>query len=298
VGNPAAGKSFVVANAATAFGSLDGNSIYAINDNRWVSGDTIARRVVQINMQTNEVTFKCNCEFATWAFYGRIFRDMSNFGNPIRGYAFAEASDGSRGGVYIFNPDANTFTQQTLWAGYQNDLIVSMSVGNIYPTFWALYGSPNAGTYGNWPNVRWRKHEYNGTLYTHTFVGNTVDLSTIVGGSELVKYFGSTTTAMNLDMWDYNHIKKRYYIMSSADGYLHILKHNTGDMVNNWNASDISYEKTLAIPLTGNDLLSDSTVERWVVDYHPDTGEERGIIMNRRGNQSFTGCINYINWPE
>lgn len=297
-GGGGSGKSFIVANPGLAFGSADGNSIYVLNFNR----NTERRHVVNLNMTTNAVSYVCTASLDNWKWYGRLFKHVASasLGSPYHGYFFTD------GGLYDFDVSNNNMKQVAgSGAGLYYDLPVSVSfaaASGSRPTIWALYGNVNAGTYGFYPFVRFRKHFWNGVAWTYEWASNTVNLRQIQNATEFLKFHNDSPTPNEngayLIMWDYNFIKKRYYIIDSASGYLHILSQSTGTMMSNWNESSITYEKTLAIPSVDSTDWSDSDAERMTIDYDLDTGEERGIIYIRRSNQNLLGVVNYVAWPE
>ncbi|HUS89907.1 MAG TPA: hypothetical protein VMW91_11215, partial [Desulfosporosinus sp.] len=99
----------------------------------------------------------------------------------------------------------------------------------------------------------------------------------------------------------YNYIKNRFYLIDDGNCFLHIFTY-TGpglDQANGWLDSCFLYEKSVAIPYPMAEVWGDMNGDKVTVDYDPNTGEELGIIMLRKGNAStINGSITYINWPE
>ena len=86
--------------------------------------------------------------------------------------------------------------------------------------------------------------------------------------------------------------------MGDDTGYMHIFSQITGDIETSWLDASITYEKSIAVPLPNTEILSNIDTEHIHIDYDVDTGVEKGIVLVRRGNQSYHGCITYVNWPE
>jgi hypothetical protein len=132
-------------------------------------------------------------------------------------------------------------------------------------------------------------------------VGSELDLRLIQNSVEFLKFFHDYPSVSglgaNLLMWDFNYINGRFYIIDTASGYLHILS-LAGDLLANFKPLSITYEKTLAIPAVNTDEWSWPSVEKMVVDYDVETGEERGILVTRHGENGFLGTVGYIVWPE
>lgn len=285
----APGKSYWSANPGFIF--PNGDDIYVYN----YSSLTGRRNLVHINQATNVVTYKQQWPQDTWAMYGRIFRKTTD--NALHIITYSDVD------LYDYDIDADIVTRITGSGGYADDLPVKVSwtSGSLRPTTWALYGSYYAGTYGDVPSMRWRKHWWNGTSWQHDLASNTVNLLNVNNSTEFRKFLNYSTNPAgvhNALLWDYNPIKKRYYLIESSTGYLHIFSQDSGDIDTAWNETSMSYVKTLAVPVSSMDTWTDASSERFVVDYHPDTGEERGICHTRRSNFNLVGVAAYIYWPE
>jgi hypothetical protein len=285
----APGKSYWVANPGFIF--PNGDDIYVYN----YSNTNGRRNLVHIDQDTNVVTYKTQWPQDAWNMYGRIFRKSTD--NLLHILAFSNVD------LYDYDIDNNVVTRITGSGGHYYDLPVKVSwaSGSLRPTVWALYGSYNAGGNGNPPSMRWRKHSWNGASWVASFVSNDIDLHAVNNSTEYLKFVNYSTNpgdVQNALMWDYNYIKKRYYLLDGSSGYLHIFSQDSGDIDTAWNATSMSYVKTLAVPVPSMDNWQDADAEKFVVDYHPDTGEERGICHTRRGNTSLLGVAAYIYWPE
>lgn len=301
LGVGAQGRSWLVANPGTGFVMSDPTYLYVINHNR----HTDRKEVVKIDMTTNAATFVCTSSNTNWNWYGRgfVLPDVSALTSSLeRAYFF------NGGGLMDFNLATGLMQEIPGVGGHYYDLPVSISfmstAGNSAsgsrPVVWCMYGSYNAGTYGDYPTVRWRKHFYR-SGWTYDWASANLDLRTIQNSTEFLKFFNYSShpgTGDNLLMWDYNYIKKRYYMMTTGTGYMHILTQDTGDFTTNWDGAYISYLKTIAVPSVDSSDWADADAEKIVVDYDPVTGDERGIIYTRRSNTSLLGVINYVTWPD
>jgi microcystin-dependent protein len=287
--NGVPGFSYMIANPGGVFGN--GSDLYVYNYNR----HSTRRNLVKIDTVTNEATYQIQWPIDIWKLYGRIFRKTTDGLLHIMLF-----SDDNLWDYDITNQSATRITGS---GGFYFDLPVKVSwaSGSLRPTTWALIGSYNAGGDGDTPNLRWRKHYWNGASWIQQFSTTTVDIRLIQNNTEFLKFYNTATNpaaATNTLLWDYNYIKKRYYLLDTGTGYLHIFSQDTGDIDTNFTNADISYIKTLAVPCPHLDDWSDVDAEKMVVDYHPDTGDERGICMTRRGNNNLVGNVAYIFWPE
>ena len=292
VSSTSVGTSYLYANPALGFLGT-GSSIYVINYNRYTS----RRNLISIDTTTNVATYKIQWPQDASYFHGRVFRNSSD--GLLHAMMFSNVD------LYDYNLADNTITRQTGSGGYFNDLpvVIDWAASGSRPTVWTLQSNylsgPSEG--GDYFNVFWRRHIFTAGSWS-TINGPTLDLRTIANGTEFKKFFNDypvfTGLAQDLLVWDYNYIKKRYYLMDSSTGLLHILSQASGSMITNFDSSSISYEKTLAVPVPNMDQWADSFTDKLSIDYHPDTGEERGIFMNRIGNTALFGSMAYVEWPE
>lgn len=287
--NGVPGFSYMVANPGAIFGN--GTDLYVYNYNRHNS----RRNLIKIDTTTNKATYQAQWPVDIWALYGRVFRKTTD--GLLHIMLFSDDN------LWDYDITTQTATRLTGSGGHYYDLPVKISwaSGSLRPTVWALYGSYNAGSQGDTPTFQWRKHYWNGSSWIDVFVTSSVDIRLIQNNTELLKFYNNSTnpsTATNTLMWDYNYIKKRYYLLDTGTGYLHILSQDIGEIDTNWNNLSISYVKTLAVPCPHLDDWSNVDAEKMTIDYHPDTGEERGICMLRRGNNNLVGNVAYILWPE
>jgi tail collar domain len=285
----APGKSYWIANPGFIF--PNGDDLYIYN----YANTNGRRNLVHVDQDTNIATYKIQWPQDAWNMYGRVFRKTTD--NLLHIITFSDVD------LYDYDIDNNIVTRITGSGGHYYDLPVKVdwASGSLRPTVWALYGSYNAGANGNSPTFRWRKHWWTGASWTSAFVTNAVDLHGVVNATEYNKFVNYATNpgdAQNALLWDYNYILKRYYLLDGSSGYLHIFQQDTGDIVTNFNTASISYVKTLAVPVPSMDNWQDADAEKFVVDYHPDTGEERGICHTRRGNTGLIGVAAYTYWPE
>jgi hypothetical protein len=283
------GGTWWVANPGGAFAV--GNDLYVYNYSR-----TNARRnLVKIDMQTNEATYKHQWPTDGWNFYGRAMRREED--GDLHMLAFFDT------GLYDYNVTDNTAPSLISGVGgYYYDLPVLVTNWNslTQPSVLCLYGSDNAGTYGNAPDLRWRRHYYN-VSWQHDFASATINLDSCTDNTEYRKFINFGTDPGDQQdtlMWDFNPIKQRYYLIDDSSGYMHIFEHTTGNITSSWLSTSITYIKSYAVPLAHAAPNSDTATEKVTVDYDPDTGDERGIIIVRRGHTGLSGTVTYVNWPE
>lgn len=113
-----------------------------------------------------------------------------------------------------------------------------------------------------------------------------------------------SSTAM-LVMCQYNHPKKRIYLVENQTGFLHIFELSSeASIITFWPVfagtptyAHLTYVRAIAIPGAVS-FSSDSVAENYAVDFDLDTGEEKAICFSRRGNQSLTGGVIRIPWQE
>lgn len=288
----APGKSYIVANPGAIYGDGTRGQIYVYNYDRH-SG---RRQLCKINLATNVVNHVIQWTEDTWDHNGRIFRKTTD--NQLH------ILTGGNGDLYDLDLSSNTLVRLTGSSGISHlslPVKVSWFSGSLRPTIWSLYGGYSAGGQGDWPTVQWIKTRWNGSSWNHTFVGTNLDLRNVQNNTELRKFYAYSTNpnnASNTMLWDYNYIKKRYYLTDTSTGYMHIFSQDVGDIDTNWDTASISYVKTLAISTPSVDNWQDADTEKYMVDYDPDTGQERGICHVRRGNTSLHGVAVYIYWPE
>jgi hypothetical protein len=283
------GISYLVPNCGGVF-CAGGNELYVYN----LQKSTGYRNFVAINMKTNEATYKLQWPQNAWRLYGKAFKSTND--NSRRLIIHSDTY------MYEYNLDTDSLTSHTGGAsGHYFDLPVYVNWTDAsHPDVYSLYGSYYAASGGDYPNVRLKRTYWNGASWVHNGnVAGDLNLYYILNNTEFRKFFNNSTAVSNLLLWDYNPIKNRYYFMDDTGGYLHILSQTTGNIITHWNASYITYEKTLAIPIPSLAQWTDAYVEKITIDYDLDTGDELGILMVRRGNQSLTeGTATYINWPE
>lgn len=282
------GCSWWIANPGGAF-SVD-NDLYVYNYNAW-SG---RMNLVKINMQTNVATYMQQWPQDAWYWYGRPFRRPDD--NSIHVLTYTNFD------LYDYNVTTDTVTRITGTGGYYYDLpvLVLNWSDTSHPNFVALYGSYNASTYGDTPDFRWRRHYYSAGSWHHDFASATVNLRDCVNNSEYREFSNySSNPAMteNTLCWDFNPIKQKYYLMTTGTGYMHIFEHTTGNITSSWLATSITYSQSLALPLPNTEIWADVATEKVIVDYDIDTGDEKGVIIIRRGNTVLSGCVTYVNWP-
>ncbi len=283
------GKSYLVAYPGGTW--CTGDDLYVYNNNV----NTARKNLVKINMTTNVVTYQVQWPQDAWNAYGHIFRKTTDSKLHL-----IMASDTD---VYDYDIDGTIVTRLTGSGGnyHDNPVQISWASGSLRPTIWSLYGSSYAlPSGGDIPNLYVVKLYWNGSAWVRT----TSPLLTTTGvgnGTEWLKFCNQSTNAGAASqtlMWDYNYIKKRYYLIDNSTSYLHIFSQTVGDIVTNFNTASISYEKTLAIPMPSTEIWTELNCEKMTVDYDADTGEERGICMVRRGTTSLTGAAIYVFWPE
>jgi microcystin-dependent protein len=291
----APGKSFWVANPGCVIGDNTRNRIFVYNYERH-SG---RRMLVKIDMDSNVVTHQTQWPTDNWNFNGRIFRKSTD--------GLLHIMANSDGDIYDYDIDGQVATRLTGSSGAINHLLtpvkISWASGSLRPTIWSLYGGYNAGGNGDVPTFRYYKTYWNGASWTYSVLPSALalDIKSVQNNTEYRKFLAYSTNpgnSSNTLMWDYNYIKKRYYMIDTSTGYMHIFTQDTGDIDTNFNTSSISYSKTIAVSVPSMDSWQDADAEKFIVDYDPDTGEERGICHTRRGNNSLLGVAAYIYWPE
>jgi microcystin-dependent protein len=291
----APGKSFWVANPGCVIGDYTRNRIFVYNYERH-SG---RRMLVKIDMDTNVATHQIQWPQDMWNFNGRIFRKSTDGLLHIHVHG--------DGDIYDYDIDGQTVTRLTGTSGAINSRLTPVKVswfsGSLRPTVWSLYGGYSAGGNGDVPTFRYYKTYWDGASWTYSVLPSALalDIKSVQNNTEYRKFLCYSTNpgnGANTLMWDYNYIKKRYYLMDTATGYLHIFSQDVGDIDTNFDTASISYVKTLAVSVPSMDTWQDADAEKFIVDYDPDTGEERGICHNRRGNTSLLGVAAYIYWPE
>ena len=282
------GASWMVANAGFAF-AVD-NDMFSYNYCRHSSRRILAK----INMQTNVVTHLQQWPVDSWNLYGRAFI------RPEDGKTRAIINTDGR--EYDYNITDNTLTQFAGSNGHWLSLpvIVTNWSNVLRPDVISLYGSYDASGQGDSPTLAWMRQWHNGSSWTYAFT-SSIDLRSCVNNTEFRKFYNYSTNPTieaNTLLWDFNYIKNRYYLLDTNTGYLHIFSHTTGNITSSWVATSITYEMTLAVPSPHQEIWTNVEAERMLVDYDLTTGDEKGIVMNRRGNNSLNGSVIYINWPE
>jgi len=283
------GRSYFVTNPGCMFVAED--ILYVYNYDR----HSTRRNLVAIDPATNEATYQVQWPQDAWNLSGHVFRKTTD--------SLLHFIANSTVNLYDYDIDNKIVTRITGSGAIYYDLPVKVSwaSGSLRPTIWALYGGYAAGSNGDTPTLNWRKTSWNGASWVSAYVSTPLDIRTVQNGTEYLKFTNSSTnpsTAGNTLMWDYNQIKKRYYLMDTRTGYMHIFTQDTGDIDTHFAGTYISYLKTIAVPLINGEAWSDTDTEKITVDWNPDTGEERGICFVRRGNQNLSGCVTYIYWPE
>lgn len=282
------GASWMVANPGFSF---------AVDNDMFVYNSCLhsGRRILsKINMKTNVVTHLQQWPIDSWNLYGRPFI------RPEDGKTRAIIN--TSGYEYDYNITDNILTQfaasNGLWLSLP--VIVTNWSNVLRPDLISLYGSYYADALGNSPTLAWMRQWHNGSAWTYAFT-SSIDLRNCVNNTEFRKFYNySTNPTIEADtlLWDFNYIKNRYYLLDTNTGYLHIFSHTTGNITSSWVATSITYEMTLAVPLPHQEIWADAASERMLVDYDLTTGDEKGIVMNRRGNTVLNGSVTYINWPE
>jgi hypothetical protein len=285
------GCSWWVANPGGAFAY--GNDLYVINYNRHTSKVNITK----IDMRTNEVTYKIQSSVHFWNFYGRTFRSTAD----SQPHALFTSNDT----LYDYNLTSGVLNRITGFGGshYHNLPVKVLSWADpSHPDFITLYGSINASSYENVPYFKWYRHYYSGGSWNVQPATNTVIITSVNNNSSFVNFLNFSTNPYahhDTIMWDFNFIKKRYYLLDNGTGYMHIFTHTTGDINTSWFDSSITYEKSIAIPMPHAEYWANiDNEEKLTIDYDIDTGEEKGIIIIRRGFHVINGSVTYVNWPE
>ena len=285
------GASWMVSNPGGAF--ANGNDLYVYNYDQ----QSTQTNMCKINMRTNVVTYMKQWPYPAWNWYGHLFRSAADGDAHALFYTHA--------GLYDYNVTDNIVTLLDGAANWTDLPVIVDFTDAVHPTVWALLGSWQASGAGDYPTFYLRKHYWNGSGYVVDW-GIVLNLISVNNASAMIPFFSSATSQQSVArktyMWDYNYIKKRYYLVDDATGYLHLFNHTTDAPNTSWFASSITYEKTLAIPLPHVSQWGDTNVDRLYIDYDIDTGEEKGIIIIRRGYNGgsfyLLGSVTYVNWPE
>lgn len=285
LGRAIPGKSYIVANPMGAFVSADGNELYVYNYNKRYDAGVLNK----INMITNVVTSINSSVGSNSSIYGRMFYSGNSSYTPIY---FSDV------GLCTIESDVDItiYNNSTLWRN--SPVSVSFSPDPSNPTVWSLYSGIGASSgVGTFPVVKYNKCYYDGNSWNLSWSDN-LDLSMINNNIPFMNFYPGSSYNDELLMFDYNYINKRFYIVDSSTGYLHILQGSQTTLELNWNSLNITYVKTLAIPNIGNQEWSGTGKEKYIIDYDPDTGDERGIIYWRRSPFEYHGVICYSDWPE
>lgn len=290
----APGKSFWAANPGLVVGDFTRDRIFVYNYDRH-SG---RQNFVKIDMNTNEISYQLQWPQDTWNMNGRIFRKTDD--------NLLHIMLNSNGDIYDYNIDAVSVTRLTGSSAGITSLFTPVKIdwasGSLRPTIWNLYGGYSAGGNGDTPTFRYYKTYWNGSSWTYSVLPSTaLDVRSVQNNTEYRKFINYATNPGNTSntlLWDYNYIKKRYYMIDTSTGYMHTFVHTTGDISTNFDTASIAYEKTIAVSVPSMDNWQDADSEKFLVDYDPDTGVERGICHTRRGNTSLLGVATYTYWPE
>ena len=283
------GLSYLVAYPGGCWRAGSDLLVYNYNPN------TGRRNLVKINMSTNVVTYEMQWPQDAWSTYGHVFRKTTDAKLHLMMWTDTD--------LYDYDIDDRIVTRITGSGGqyHDNPVQISWASGSLRPTVWSLYGSFYAAAGGgDVPSLYVAKTYWNGASWVRS-TSPLLNTTGVGNGTEFLKFCNQSTNpgaVSNTLLWDYNYIKKRYYLIDNSTSYLHIFTQNTGDIVTNFNTSSIDYEKTLAVPLPAVDQWAEVNCEKMIVDFDPDTGEERGICMVRRGQFTLTGTAIYVYWPE
>ena len=168
-----------------------------------------------------------------------------------------------------------------------------------HPTFFGISSDFVSG--GDTNNIIMYKSYYT-SGWTYATTGSALSLiGSNYAGSPIFNLFDLANA--NILCFLHNPIKKRFYLMTTGTGFLHIFNFQTypGDIVSWWINSNrynyLTYEKTII--LQGNDVYwADTLSEHYSLEYDLTTGQEYAITLVRRGDTSLNGCIIKIPWRE
>lgn len=163
-----------------------------------------------------------------------------------------------------------------------------------------MVGSDYDHSIGSLPAYKlvWNGSSYTKTSYTNfdwrgaAFTGNTTFQAYHSGNASFL-------------LFQYNHVKKRIYVMTTGCGFMFIYKMNPAGVAANlfewWDGAqtvtDIILEKVIAVRGLNNDYENENA-DRPVVSFDPASGEEKNIILTVYGSSNFTGGYKVIPWTE
>lgn len=313
------GKSYMLTDPAGFFPSLAGDPIYVLNYNP-SAGMT---NVSQITMATNAVkpciTASLRDQPGTYYVYqapGRLF-NVKNV-PAVTGSVYRSFAWSGNQGCFEFIPNVGSLvdsygkTIPGTPASY-GLTVVSCSYNASWgsqPQLYTLYGDINMGDL--YPNLMFIKYTWNGVSSYLQSNSTTTNFRNVTNGNEFLRFmtdYGATYrvgSGNGIWLFDYNYVKKRFYLMVQGCGFLHtFLWTGPGDPFNTSGApatwpwatpTNITYETSMAIPSVDmSAFVADHP--RMIVDYHPDTGVERGLVYWCRNWQQVLGNINYVYWP-
>lgn len=268
-----------------------GNLLYVVN-----YGNNGLTYLSRIDLTTNQVSLVREYNPSVIRGNMSLFR-LANGGSPVDCFFVCD----SRG---IRRIRADTEAEDVLISGdFHHYKVLDFSEagtgGYAHPDLLIVtctYGSANVGsqtaTLKTW----------NGSAYTNTS-RPAINWSTLagIGGiqSTFQSYSQSTPPIIHLS---YNPIKRRIYMIHTGTGLMNIFKLDTGERPFTWwDASPLGTvldcEKIIVIG-GGGDTWTDTDSEHISVDYDTVTGNEKSIVICRRGNNALTGSVCRVPWNE
>lgn len=281
---------FMVSNPMHAWSY--GNLLYIVNYDTSNNISFLSR----IDMTTNVISHVR--EYNPRSIHGNIalFR-LDRSGDP-RDFIFICDNRG----IHMF--DTTDETETTLQSGdYRAYKVVDISeagVGTfINPDLFIVngkYGSANTNTQS--PQLL----TWTGAAYTVTN-RPAINWSTLSGiGGPWSDYQVYDQAAWPLLFFSYNPIKRRFYLLHAGSGYMNIFKLDPGQAPLTWwdaspAGSQLDFEKMVIMAGAG-ETWTEVDSEKMYVEYDTVTGQEKCLVVPRRGNTSLTGSVCRIPWNE
>jgi hypothetical protein len=174
---------------------------------------------------------------------------------------------------------------------------VDESTGVNTPIVYAVQSSSGAGTT---TSIGCKK--LNTSTNVTTDHGNPLSLhdNRITNYLEFTKWHSAASKIL---MFQYNPIKKRIYVITDETGFIHIFTVNNASFNAWWAAVDVTrygqltYEKAIGLG-GGAGHWSNSSKDRFAVEFDLATGEEKSIAITRTDLAAFAGVITRAPWTE
>jgi microcystin-dependent protein len=306
------GKSWIMTDPNGFFGSVAGDPIYVATYNSNAARVNIA----QLTMATNAIkpcitaSHRDHSDYYSYQMAGRLFNTKNVpavTGSVYRSFAWAGQ------GCFEFIPNAgslkDSYGKIVLGTpGAYGITVVSCSYDSSWGSQPRLYTFRGSTDYGcQYPNFGWSRYTWNGASSYIQSDSSLINFRNVNNSEEFLRFMddypSTVVTSQVVWLYDYNYIKKRFYVIMNGTGFLHtFLWTGASDPFQGvWDSSNITYETSMAIPSVNSSFFYLNSGahpwERMIVDYHPDTGVERGLVYWCRQNATYMGVFNYVYWP-